>query len=211
MTTLRSTISQLANEFAAGVLEAIRGASLEQILAETGGTPARRGRPAAPPRAAEGGAPAPARPRRGGRLGRRSAKDIAALVEQIVRLLEAHPEGLRAEQIRQELGLEAKELPRPLTEALSSRRISKEGQKRATTYFARGAGGRGARGGGAASGGGGGRAPGRGAKRAGPRAKAAGAKRTSGKRAKRRAGGRGRRAEKGQQAPASTNGAQATS
>jgi len=207
MTTLRSTISQLANDFAAGVLEAIRGASLEQILAETGGTPARRGRPAAAPRS-EAGAPAPARPRRGGRLGRRSAKDIAALVEQIVRLLEAHPEGLRAEQIRQELGLEAKELPRPLTEALSSRRISKEGQKRATTYFARGAGGGRAARGAAAASAGGGRAPGR-AKRGGPRAKAAGAKRASGKRAKRRAGGRGRRAEKGQQAPASTNGAQA--
>jgi hypothetical protein len=150
MTTLRSTISQLANEFAAGVLEAIRGASLHEILAESGagsaaGTSRRRaGRPAAAD-AGRGRAAAPAaggarRRGRGGRLGRRSAGDIAGLVEKIVHLLEGSPEGLRAEQIREQLGLEAKELPRPIAEALSSRKIAKQGQKRATTYFVRGGG-----------------------------------------------------------------------
>jgi hypothetical protein len=38
--------------------------------------------------------------------------------------------------------LQAKELPRPLKEALDTGRLSKAGQKRATTYFARGTGGR---------------------------------------------------------------------
>jgi hypothetical protein len=142
MTTLRSTISQLANEFAAGVLEAIRGASLQEILAESGagGGKARRGRPSAAADVTRGAAPAKRRGR-GGRLGRRSAGDIAGLVQQIVQLLEANPEGLRAEQIREQLGLEAKELPRPIADALSSRKIAKQGQKRATTYFARGGGG----------------------------------------------------------------------
>ena len=45
--TLRDTIQVLAADFAAGVLGVIRGASLEEILAETGTAPgtARRGRP----------------------------------------------------------------------------------------------------------------------------------------------------------------------
>jgi hypothetical protein len=47
-----------------------------------------------------------------------------------------HKEGLRAEQIREELGLQAKELPRVLKEGLSSRKLKSKGQKRATTYFA---------------------------------------------------------------------------
>ena len=70
--------------------------------------------------------------------------DLAELSDRIVELLEAHPEGLRAEQIREALNVQAKELPRPLNDALTSRRIGKKGQKRATTYFARGAGGGGA-------------------------------------------------------------------
>jgi len=150
MSNLRNAISQLANQFATGVLEAIRGASLEDILLETkgGGGAARRG-PA--PRVAhvkahvtkEAGpivakaAPAPAaKPRKRGRLERRSAGDIAQVVARIVALLGQHSKGLRAEQIRAKLGLESKELPRPITQALEERKISKAGEKRATTYFA---------------------------------------------------------------------------
>ena len=60
------------------------------------------------------------------------------MVENIVSLLQKSPEGLRAEQIREALGVQAKELPRPLADGLSEGRISKSGQKRATTYFAGG-------------------------------------------------------------------------
>ena len=134
MTNLRTTLSQLANEFANGVLRAIRGASLEEILAESGqGGSAKRGRP---PAVAAHADPAVRGRRR--RRGRRSAKDIAGVVQDIVDLLGSHPEGLRAEQIRHALGLDAKDLPRPIGEALSSRKIVKQGQKRATTYFAKG-------------------------------------------------------------------------
>jgi hypothetical protein len=73
-------------------------------------------------------------------LPRRSADDIGAVVEQIVELLRQHPEGLRAEQIREALSLQAKELPRPLNEAVAAGRLGKSGQKRATTYFVKGAG-----------------------------------------------------------------------
>ena len=58
------------------------------------------------------------------------------MVDSIVSLLQKNPEGLRAEQIREALSCQAKELPRPLADALAEGRISKTGQKRATTYFA---------------------------------------------------------------------------
>ncbi|MCL2725334.1 MAG: hypothetical protein FWD69_12955 [Polyangiaceae bacterium] len=58
------------------------------------------------------------------------------MIDSIVALLQNHPEGLRSEQIREQLGVAAKELPRPLADAMDQNRITKTGQKRATTYFA---------------------------------------------------------------------------
>ena len=157
MSTLRTSITELASHFAAGVLNAIRGASLEEILAETnrtgfgigaGASAVKRGpgRPkgsGASNGAAASGAAAEksgAKKGRRGRLGRRSASDIGAVVERIVALLGQNPKGLRAEEIRAKLGLDAKELPRPIADALAAKKISKQGEKRATTYFARGGG-----------------------------------------------------------------------
>ena len=67
------------------------------------------------------------------------------MVDSIVAVLQQHPEGLRAEQIREALACQAKELPRPLADAISAGRISKSGQKRATTYFIAAEGGGGKR------------------------------------------------------------------
>jgi len=132
-TSLRLRLNQLASSFASDVLSTIRGASLEELLSESPSTG--RNRAAA---LSLGGNAASARARRpGGRLRRRSLGDIAQVVETIVGLLKQSPAGLRAEQIRERLGLLAKELPRPLKEALSSGKVSKSGQKRATTYFHR--------------------------------------------------------------------------
>jgi hypothetical protein len=132
-TSLRNTLDALATQFATQVLHAIRAASLEDILSESGSSPARRA----------GAAPTSlrlqaAKPRgKAGRLARRSPEDIGAVIEKIVGLLEKHSSGLRAEEIRGKLGLQAKELPRPIADALAAKRIVKEGEKRATTYFAR--------------------------------------------------------------------------
>jgi hypothetical protein len=152
MATLRQTLNDLAASFASNVLEAIRGASLEDLVPSAGG---RTGRASALGAAmgalsssgadgarSDGAMGAPrARRGRGGRLARRSSGDIAQVIDGIVGLLRQNPRGLRAEQIRQKLGMEAKELPRPLKEALEGGKLSKVGQKRATTYFAKGAGG----------------------------------------------------------------------
>ncbi|HSQ61893.1 MAG TPA: hypothetical protein VLM85_01710, partial [Polyangiaceae bacterium] len=63
-------------------------------------------------------------------------QDINAVVGRIVALLKANKKGLRAEEIRTKLGLDRREIPRPLAEALHKKLVSKRGKKRATTYFA---------------------------------------------------------------------------
>ena len=142
MSTLHQTINSLASEFAHNLLRALRNASLEEILSETaaghsahggGGGGRRRGRAAgvavaAHPVAGGGG--------RGRRLRRRSQGDITAVVNRIHGLLKTHKKGLRAEEIREKLGLDRREIPRPLAEALSKKLVTKRGKKRATTYFA---------------------------------------------------------------------------
>jgi hypothetical protein len=131
MPDLRSSIQNLAQAFAAGVLNAIRSSSLEDILAETKGG-AKRG-PGRPP-----GKRGPGRPPGSSskRLARRSSTDLAAVTESIVALVKKHPKGLRAEQIRAELGIAKKEWMRPLGLALNSKKLTKKGEKRSTTYFA---------------------------------------------------------------------------
>jgi hypothetical protein len=153
MSNLRSTIENLASQFAASVLDALRSASIDELAdvagRNGGAAPVRRGpgRPRASETAAvatPAAAPAARGGRargRGGRLGRRSPGDITRMIESIVDVLAKNGSGLRAEQIREALGVEAKELPRPLAEAISGGLITKTGQKRATTYFAGNGGG----------------------------------------------------------------------
>jgi hypothetical protein len=148
MSALKSSLQSLAASFAEDVVRAIQSASLQELLGEvtTKGRTAARARGA--PAASNGGAAAAAelvRPARSpaltrrGRLKRRSAEDIAATLNSIVSLLKQHSSGLRAEQIRKQLSMQAKELPRPLAEGLQAKALRKKGQKRATVYFATGA------------------------------------------------------------------------
>jgi|SRR5579859_1184260 len=139
MSTLRDHLSDLARHFATEVLEAIRSASLDELLAESSGAPRQGpGRPRsstkttpAAPRAS-----APVRKAKGGRLARRSAADIDKVLVQVVGAVKASKKGLRAEEIKKKLGLQSKELPRILKQGLSTKKLRSKGQKRATTYFA---------------------------------------------------------------------------
>ncbi|HEY8088285.1 MAG TPA: hypothetical protein VIF09_10585 [Polyangiaceae bacterium] len=136
MSSLRQRLNDLATSFADSVLDAIRTASIDELTGQSsGGGRSRAARPAA---SAPAAAPAPRK--RGGRLARRSASDIADVIESIVGLLRVNPRGLRAEEIRAKLGLQSKELPRPLKEGLDGGRLAKSGQKRATTYTLKGGG-----------------------------------------------------------------------
>jgi hypothetical protein len=138
-TSLRKRLDDLAYTFTTGVLHAVRSASIEDVLAESGGGRRAPVRAVAATGEGDGAEPRAARGK-GGRLPRRSAADIGELIDQIVALVKQSPGGLRAEQIRQKLDLQAKEMPRPLKEAVEAGRLGKSGQKRATTYFAKGAG-----------------------------------------------------------------------
>jgi hypothetical protein len=151
---LRSQIESFATEFTSEILKAIRSASLEDILFETrdGGaakapSPRRgRGRPpkahvTAPTtiatKAPHSSAPAATAKRaKSGRLHRRSPSDIARALAQVVALVKSSKAGLRAEQIRAQLKMQAKEMPRVLKEGLAKKALKSKGQKRATTYTA---------------------------------------------------------------------------
>jgi hypothetical protein len=129
MPNLRSHLHDLANEFAAGVLLAIRSASIEDLLGETG-----RERRSAPRAAGRASTPAKTR---GGRLARRSPEDVAKVLAAVVSALKATKgKGLRSEQIQAALKLDKRELPRVIAMGLAKKAIKKKGQKRSTTYFA---------------------------------------------------------------------------
>jgi hypothetical protein len=70
-----------------------------------------------------------------GRLARRSPEQIAKAVERVVALVKKSKDGLRSEQIRAELKLDKRELPRVLGEGLTKKVLKSKGQKRATRYF----------------------------------------------------------------------------
>jgi hypothetical protein len=146
---LRSTIADLASAFAASVVTAIRGASLEDILAVSnsaaGAHVPRRG-PGRPRKVVTtGAAPAPAaksaprkaaKGKKAGRLRRRSPGDIAKALDAVVGLVKSKKAGLRSEQIRKALHMQAKEMPRVLKEGLTKKLLKSKGRKRSTTYTA---------------------------------------------------------------------------
>jgi hypothetical protein len=130
MPNLQAQLNQLAQNFANVVLDALKGAPLQELFAD--GRKVGNGRSALGAAGSSGTRPS----RSSSRLRRRSAQDIAKALQQVVGLVKKNPEGLRAEQIRDELGLHPKEMPRILKEGLSKKVLKSRGQKRATTYFA---------------------------------------------------------------------------
>jgi hypothetical protein len=137
MPTLRSSLDALASSFADSVLVAIRGASLDELLSESGAHPKRGpSRPRGATKSASESPSAGGRRSKSKRLPRRSAEEITGALEKIVALVKKTKEGLPSEQIRVALKMQSKELPRILKEGLSTKVLKAKGQKRATTYFA---------------------------------------------------------------------------
>jgi hypothetical protein len=142
MSTLRSRLQELAASFADQLMAAIQSTSLQDLVGTKGDgayvANGRSGRSAQHHAAPEPVAHAPAKTaKKAGRLPRRSADDIQSALTKVVGLLQKHKDGLRAEEIRANLGMQAKEMPRILKEGLSSKLLRSKGQKRATTYFAK--------------------------------------------------------------------------
>jgi hypothetical protein len=131
--TLRAQLHDLASSFADAIVDVIRFSSLDELSAQTG-IDARLGRGPLPSSRAERRTnPGAARESR--RLPRRSLEAIGKQLADVVALVRESKEGLRAEQIRERLGVQAKELPRVLQEGLSTQVLTCKGNKRATTYF----------------------------------------------------------------------------
>ena len=132
MSKLRATIEAQAMQFASAIVQALRGASLEELMTISGGGGriVSRGGSSMARTSGTGAA------KKNGRLGRRSAEEIAKTLGQIVAVLAQHPEGLRAEQIKAALQLDKREMPRPIAEGLKTGALKKSGQKRATIYKA---------------------------------------------------------------------------
>ena len=146
MSTLRTAIQELANSFIEEVLTAIRNGSLQDLVGDGGwGSSGHSVAPKALPSlglahkavSERHAAPAPNAARANGRLRRRSDEEIAATLQKIVLLVKTQKAGLRAEEIRTKLGLQAKEMPRILKQGVSTKKLTSKGQKRATTYFAK--------------------------------------------------------------------------
>lgn len=143
MSTLKSRLDSLAATFASEVVRAIQSASLDELLGEVGGSRRGAGRSngtsgvaARPPSRSPSAAAPKAESTKPGRLPRRSADDIAEALGRIVALVKKNKQGLRAEQIRSQLRMQSKEMPRILKEGISKKALKSKGQKRATTYFA---------------------------------------------------------------------------
>lgn len=145
--SLRSALDDLASNFAAAVLAAIRGASLEELVGGGSSTASAPRRPVGRPRKtvqAKASAPraTPAKPAaakpaktKGGRLARRTPEDVAKTLAAVVSLLKTKKDGLRSEQIRASLKLDKREMPRVLGDGLAKKVLKSKGQKRATSYF----------------------------------------------------------------------------
>jgi hypothetical protein len=68
---------------------------------------------------------------------KRFARDVAPALGRIIDLLNGQPQGMRAEEICEALGLRPKDIPLVLKEGLDSHRLQSKGEKRSTVYFAK--------------------------------------------------------------------------
>ncbi|RYG17347.1 hypothetical protein EON82_23975 [bacterium] len=115
-------IAELSRQFANALFQAMSQSSLEEIIAEMedGTASATRAATKAPLK----------------RPSSKSAVEPERLQATLVAKLRATPTGLRAEQLREALGVDKVVVTRGLRDALGAGSIRKAGQKRATTYFA---------------------------------------------------------------------------
>lgn len=134
---LKAKVQELAAAFVDGVVEAVRATvsgNLEVAASAVASPAKRRGRPPGSGKKAAAAKPAKAAAAKTGTRVRRSVDDISGTADKVVVLVAKHPEGVRMEQIRTSLGLDSKDLLRPIKWALENHLLKTTGQKRATTY-----------------------------------------------------------------------------
>jgi hypothetical protein len=135
MPNFHSNLSNIAAAFTESLLEVIRNAKLNELLAESGQTAAGRGRRTQPVTTKVPTQSKAVPKSKAGRLPRRSDTEIAAALDQVIALVKRNKNGMGAGAIREAIGLQPKELPRILKAGLSTKRLKSKGQRRATMYF----------------------------------------------------------------------------
>jgi hypothetical protein len=128
MGTLKTTLHGLAEKFADELLRALRGASLDEILATGDGAQPRRGRLAA---ASLGSTPSARAPAAAATRGR-----DAITVETIVGILRKNPKGMRSEHLRKALGAKRGTWRYQMQKAIIEKRVRMHGTKNSAVYFA---------------------------------------------------------------------------
>jgi hypothetical protein len=114
--TLRSSLESLVSRFVDDILSTVRSGLEEAVFGE--------GRTDVSPRLS----------RRGTRARRRNV-DLSGEMERIVAAVRSHDDGIRAEELRKELGQDKVIFVRAVQRLLADRQLRKTGQKRRTTYF----------------------------------------------------------------------------
>jgi hypothetical protein len=128
--TLHSEIRSKIDAFVEQLTTHVRKTALDSVREAFGDgvAPARRG-PGRPRGATKAARPAPSAG------GKRTPEQVQADAERIASYVRQHP-GQRLEQIAAGLGTASHDLKLPVIKLLSSKTLSKKGQKRGTTYFA---------------------------------------------------------------------------
>ena len=138
--SLDAQIQERITAFTTELRGLIRAAALEAVGEALGaGTPPRRG-PGRPPKtAAASGPKAASKPRKkkGGKRIRRTAADLERLMTEIHTYLKLNP-GQRLEEMAAGMGLHSQDMKRPITLLLEKNQLGKKGQRRGTTYTAKG-------------------------------------------------------------------------
>jgi len=130
--TFRSQIETAAARFAKSVIQAVRGASLADILAETEGAPENRG-PGRPRKIEPSAAPTAVPPvvKRGrGRPNTILLGNVSAAVV----FVKSNP-GASGGVIRRVLGIHRESLKRTMNRAVETGLLRREGEKRKSTYW----------------------------------------------------------------------------
>ena len=130
MSDIEKTIQARVHAFTEELSVLIRQAALQQISAAFGTGPVskRRSDVVTAPRGQKASNP-------GARV-RRSPEQLEAVSKAVAKFVSSK-EGVRVEQIAAALQLPTKELSGPIKVLLESKQISKKGNRRATTYFAK--------------------------------------------------------------------------
>ncbi len=126
----RIQLSNLQSALVEAILSAARSCPLDELFGTAGVAREERFAPGA------GGNGARRFPGSSDESRPRSAEDVGKTLDLVVLLLRGQKGGLRAEHLRQKLGVPKEVMSRVLNQGLASKRITRTGERRTTTYFA---------------------------------------------------------------------------